>query len=346
MRKIILGLAASAAIATPLGTAAHASVTIDSAGKGFVGKGDVQTALGYNNTQMQANAGEAHVHHDAGGQPGADHLPHPERHPVRLAVGCPVRRPDRHPAPLAEVDRDALLLQDQRRRRPADPHRLKTGERTAERTGTRSGTRFGTRDAERTGTRSGTKPGVLSGSLSSERRLRGPQVQPDHGLQPDRLKTGPDVRRPVGSPGASRRSASTPGSVPGRFGAPVFTDDFTFGEYGSFGPASFGPIVWDADWSTGGTNDDPDVCLKADGTLGNNIDPASLVHTFTDGPIVEGAIIDGAIFEGGVYVAGAPVPGAVTDGDIGVIYTDYTNGDDTVTPVGPVQVFVNGIAIN
>ena len=126
----------------------------------------------------------------------------------------------------------------------------------------------------------------------------------------------------------------------------MFTDDYTFGEYGSFGPASFGPIVWDADWSTGGTNADPDVCLKADGTLGNNIDPASLVHTFTDGPTVEGAIIDGAIFEGGAYFVGAPVPGAVTDGDIGVIYTDYTNGDDTVTPVGPVQVFVNGKALD
>ena len=47
-----------AAIATPLAfaSAANAAVTIDATGKGFVGKGDVQTALGYNNTQMQANA--------------------------------------------------------------------------------------------------------------------------------------------------------------------------------------------------------------------------------------------------------------------------------------------------
>ena len=35
-------------------------------GTGFVGKGDVQTALGYNNAQMQANAAKPQVHHLAG----------------------------------------------------------------------------------------------------------------------------------------------------------------------------------------------------------------------------------------------------------------------------------------
>ncbi len=128
-------------------------------------------------------------------------------------------------------------------------------------------------------------------------------------------------------------------------GEPEFTTDYTFGAYGSFGPASFGAIVWDADWSTGGTNDDPDVCLKADGTLGNNIDPTSLVHTFADGPIVEGAVTDGAIFEGGAYGVGAITPGDVTPGDVSVRYTDYTNGDSTPVTDGPSTLFVNGKAL-
>src|SRR5215510_9917382 len=44
-------LAATSILATA--PAANASVTIDANGKGFVGKGDVQTALGYNNAALQ-----------------------------------------------------------------------------------------------------------------------------------------------------------------------------------------------------------------------------------------------------------------------------------------------------
>jgi hypothetical protein len=58
MRRIILGLVATAALATPLvaATAANASVAVDN-GVGFVGKGDVQTALGYkNDAAFQADA--------------------------------------------------------------------------------------------------------------------------------------------------------------------------------------------------------------------------------------------------------------------------------------------------
>src|SRR5688572_19435502 len=58
-RIIITGaiVAATGLVAIGAGSAAHASVTMDDTGHGFVGKGDVQTALGYNNAQLQANAG-------------------------------------------------------------------------------------------------------------------------------------------------------------------------------------------------------------------------------------------------------------------------------------------------
>jgi hypothetical protein len=58
MRKIIIGVVAAAAILAPLAFAssANAAVAIDGTGTGFIGKGDVQTALGYNNAQLQAKA--------------------------------------------------------------------------------------------------------------------------------------------------------------------------------------------------------------------------------------------------------------------------------------------------
>ena len=56
MRKSILGAAAFAVIATPLalGSAANA-YTMDAAGNGFVGKGEVQSAFGWKNSVMQDN---------------------------------------------------------------------------------------------------------------------------------------------------------------------------------------------------------------------------------------------------------------------------------------------------
>lgn len=47
----------SVAVATSIAAIAHAAVTFDATtGTGFVGKGDVQTALGLNNAQLQAQA--------------------------------------------------------------------------------------------------------------------------------------------------------------------------------------------------------------------------------------------------------------------------------------------------
>ena len=57
-KKILTGVAATAFAATlALATPATAAVTFDSTtGTGFVGKGDVQTALVWNNQQLQKNA--------------------------------------------------------------------------------------------------------------------------------------------------------------------------------------------------------------------------------------------------------------------------------------------------
>ena len=54
MRKVLYAAAAATAL---LSSAAWATWNIDDSGHGFVGKGDVQLALGLNNAQMQAQAG-------------------------------------------------------------------------------------------------------------------------------------------------------------------------------------------------------------------------------------------------------------------------------------------------
>ncbi|WP_316572117.1 hypothetical protein [Neobacillus sp. YIM B06451] len=59
MKKILSGLVAGALAIGVLAGSAFAAVTFDSAtGTGFVGKGDVQTALGLNNAEMQKIAKE------------------------------------------------------------------------------------------------------------------------------------------------------------------------------------------------------------------------------------------------------------------------------------------------
>lgn len=56
MKKVLVGLAAGALVIGLYAGSAFAAVTIDDSGTGFVGKGDVQLALGLNNAQMQAVA--------------------------------------------------------------------------------------------------------------------------------------------------------------------------------------------------------------------------------------------------------------------------------------------------
>jgi hypothetical protein len=58
--KFMLTIAAAATSVALLATPASAAVTFDAGtGAGFVGKGDVQTALGWNNKQLQDNADDA-----------------------------------------------------------------------------------------------------------------------------------------------------------------------------------------------------------------------------------------------------------------------------------------------
>ena len=58
MRKILLGLVAATAVAAPLALASSANATVAvENGVGHVDKGDVQTALGWNNKAFDGGAG-------------------------------------------------------------------------------------------------------------------------------------------------------------------------------------------------------------------------------------------------------------------------------------------------
>ena len=59
MRKISIAAAAALTIASSI---AMATVTVDSNGVGFVGKGDVQLAFGWNNAAAQRNASAVSFH--------------------------------------------------------------------------------------------------------------------------------------------------------------------------------------------------------------------------------------------------------------------------------------------
>ena len=125
--KTAVKIAALTAIAlVASATAANASVTIDSAGKGFVGKGNVQTALGMNNSALQ-KAVDAKSLVFTAAQPTSSRSPrslsqagtqvgHPDRHPGRH----PGRHAGRHAGRVAGPD---LHVHQRQRHQDVPPRR-------------------------------------------------------------------------------------------------------------------------------------------------------------------------------------------------------------------------------
>jgi hypothetical protein len=140
MRKIVLGLAATAAIATPLAlaTAANASVTVADNGTGFVGKGDVQTAFNLRNADVQnAINGNKQAFTFSSEQAATQSL----TRTVSQAVSQDVTRSTAWDLSCTVNGKNKTFHRD----------------------GTRAGTATGTQ----TGTQSGTQSGALRGSLKS-----------------------------------------------------------------------------------------------------------------------------------------------------------------------------------
>jgi hypothetical protein len=336
MRKLMIIAASFAALAVP--TAAMASVTINADGKGFVGKGDVQSALGYNNSALQ-KAVDAKSLVFTAVQPTSQSLTQSVSQSgkqVGTQTGVQVGTQAGVQSGSQVMSQD-LVCTYTNGNGTKTFHRdgVRDGERTGSREGSRIGTREGSRDGDRDGTRKGIQAGTQTGSLA-------------YALDVDARKatqyTGFILKGWNGLPSYTETGAPV-------WNAPAYDGwelgDWNFGAYTfgayqfdgvyNFGAYTFEPVTgtewgeWDA---LPGEN--PDDCLRSENAdkitqISNVVTPGEI----TDGEITDGVVTDGAITDGAI------TEGAITEGSLA--YGAITSG--AVTPNGTAKVFVNGKAL-
>src|SRR5262245_46442049 len=163
----VVALAAFALLVTA--SAAIAGVTVDSAGKGFVGKGDVQTALGMNNSALQ-KAVDAKSLVFTAQQPTSQSLSQDvEQAGKQVGTQSGVQSGTQvgTQAGTQFVSQD-LTCTYTNGNGTKTFHRegVRDGDRTGTREGSRDGTREGSRDGTREGSRTGMQTGIQTGSLA------------------------------------------------------------------------------------------------------------------------------------------------------------------------------------
>ena len=224
---IIIAVATTATVLAVAGTAS-ASVTIDATGKGFVGKGNVQTALGYNNSALQ-KAVDAKSLVFTAQQPTSQSLTqnvyavrHPGRHPGRHAGRHPDRHAVRHAGRVAGSD----LHVHQRQRHQDIPPRRRARRRSH---------RHPRRAA-------GSAPATASGTASATAPAPAPRPAPRPAASPMTSTSRP--ARPTSTPASSSRAGRAPRPYT-ETGAPVWNAPtfgaYTFGDY-TFGDYTFGRL--------------------------------------------------------------------------------------------------------
>jgi len=338
MRKtrIIPAIFMTAALAVP--TVAQASVNVNDAGSGFVGKGDVQTAFGLNNNKMQdilvkdrnaysfsgSQAATQSLSQDltqsgkqagtqSAQQDGTMAVTQSATQTAHWVLSCTVTKDGKKGVVVAHNDgtRDGM----------------REGERFGSRTGSRTGVRTGERDGLRTGSRAGTLSGSLNAALNGDPRP-GPNQY-----------TGFNMSGWTNARAFSAAASGTPQWGAESFDAwkPSDFGSYTFAAWTSdnFGAYGFGDAVFNSDYTYGDVEwtgwvadqgEHPGDCLR------NNDDPGQPVVSdlvnevtygtpdeapvadgaVTDGVIHEGAITDGAITDGAVSYSAPVVPGAVS----------------------------------
>jgi hypothetical protein len=318
--------------------AAFASVTFDptcpytpsnGTGRcGFVGKGDVQSALGYNNAKMQQNAGNLVFTY---AQPATQAL----SQNGSQAATQNGSQAGSQAATQSGTQAGSQSVSETLSCDGTDGHHSFYREGT--RTGTRDGSRDGSREGIRNGTRTGSRDGIRNGS-----RTGSVAGHVSYTIDYDaRVKNQIDGFFLTGVNGTGFVAS----------GAPVWSDwsfgDYSWGPY-SWGTYSFGDYSWSdyswGDYSWGDTTwgdwvsapgENPNMCNSNNPGIANVSDEVTPVTTtdgtITDGVVIEGAVTDGAITDGTV-TDGAITPGSISYG--------------AVTPTGPAHLYVNGVAIN
>jgi hypothetical protein len=339
MRKLIMSAASVAALATLTAGAASAGVTVDAAGKGFVGKGDVQTALGYNNSALQ-KAVDAKSLVFTAEQPTSKSLTQDVTQSgtqVGTQTGTQFGTQAGTQSATQVVSQD-LICEFTNGSGTKTFHRegVRDGDRLGTREGSRIGTREGSRDGERDGTRTGSQTGIQTGSLAYDLNVEARKANQYTGF----ILKGWNGQPTYTATGAPVWNAPTFGGWDfggWSFGAYRFDGGYQFDGAYDFGDYTFESAA-DAEWGEwdAAPGENPDDCLRSQNAdkitkISNVVTPGAI----TDGVVTDGAITDGAI-EDGAVTEGEISEGGITDGAV-------TSG--AVTPNGSAKVFVNGKAL-
>jgi hypothetical protein len=299
---------------------------------GFVGKGDVQTVLGYNNAQMQSNASKLAFTYAQPASQALTQVLTQRGSQEGTQAGTQTASQTANQAGLLEVSEQLSCTFDNGVNQTFYRNGYRDGARDGTRTGTRTGTRDGSRDGTRSGSRTGSRAGTLNGNIAYT------------------IAYDPRVKNQIN--GFFLTSATTSGFVATGnpvWNAPTFGDyawgGYTWGAY-SFGNYTFGDYAYnDWTWGTattwGGWNAEPGTNPAECNSNNPNILPDSIVHTQTVVDVTEGTVTDGAVIDGAV-TDGAILDGAVTDGTV----TDGVTTSGDVTPSGAAHLYVNGKALN
>ncbi|MER6976108.1 hypothetical protein [Streptomyces carpinensis] len=339
IRGILIGSVAVSVAAIALGTTpASASVNFDpTTGTGFIGKGDVQTALGYNNAALQKAVDSKSLAFTAK-QPTSQSL---SQEVVQAGsqtgsqVGVQSGTQTGTQVATQVVSQD-LTCNYTNGNGTKTFHRdgVRDGERTGTRTVSHVGIREGSRDASREGTRTGSRTGVLTGTLGYDIDVEARKANQYTGFILNGWKGEP-----------SYAAGTTSWNSPASFGDWSFGDwsfgnwsfgDYKFGDY-QFGDYAFQPVTdvqWGAWDSAPGEN--PDDCLRS--TNAGKI--TALSNVITPGAITEGAVTNGALVDGAI------TPDSISDGAITEGATTYGNIESGVRiSSGPAKLFVNDKAL-
>jgi hypothetical protein len=302
---VCLGFAASVRAAD--------AYTMDGAGKGFVGKGEVQSAFNLTNAKMQAavdakaftftakqNAAQAYS--STASQTATQTYTQIAYETGRQSATRSATQTGTQSA-SQDVTETLSCTTTSGQQAQQSRHGVRTAVRSATRTAENTATREATREVIRTGTRIGThygsrtgsRAGALSGNVISDVAFSDRKTGQYTGFNlkgmstPTWVPTGSLIwNEPTYDPIVWNNTITTPYDFPDYDFAPFEFPAYEFGAYEfpayEFGPAgSFGP--WDTE----------DACLN-----NGDVEPGSLVDTFTYGDVVEGQVVDGQVVEGAI----------------------------------------------
>jgi len=345
VHPLIKGLVIAAIpVATVAILAGSASASVSST---FIGKGDVQTALGgINNAKIQSLVDNSQItfsSSQAGSQPvkqalTQDGVQSADQEGTQAGVQSGSQSATQTMLETLTCRKTTGAVNSQYR------YGTRNGEHTGTRTSERDAIRTATRSASRSGSQTGSQTGSVSGSVNAAIDAQARKTGQWTGWKVNNIAVNPQF---------------VAGSAAPVWTSQAFNDNwaytsvgFTFGDYDftnvawtptgdyAFGDYTYGPTTWADDYIAAANEDPEGVCLKANGQIGSNVDPASVVQSFSVVSTVEHDVVDGAVAPGrisdGLVEVHDVVPGVVhTAGDV------LPNGAYSAS--GPVSIYVTAI---